>query len=62
MASDVFMDSMLNKDDRISRIEGVVRGCEDILSAPESTPMLKKYAIETAYKHIVKIIKGEETK
>lgn len=62
MASDVFMDSMLNKDDRINRIQGVIDGCEDILSAPESNAMIKKCAIETAYKHIVKIVRGENTK
>lgn len=62
MASDVFMDSMLNKDDRISRIEGVIQGCEEILASPESNNLIKKCAIETAYKHIVKIVRGESIK
>ena len=60
MASNDFMASMLNRDDRIQRIEGVIQGCEEIISAPESTALIKKCAIETAYRHIVKIVKGED--
>lgn len=43
----------------LARIEGVIKGCEDILNSPESTAFIKKCAIDTAYKHIAKIIKGE---
>jgi len=62
MASDEFLDSILKKDERLNRIEGVIQGCEEILSAPESNNLIRKCAIETAYKHIVKIMRGESTK
>lgn len=48
------------KDDKLTRIEGVVMGCEEILSDPDSTPIIRKCAIDTAYKHIARIIKGAE--
>lgn len=65
MASDEFMDSMLSasneqKDKRLVRIAGVIEGCEDILNSPESTAFIKKCAIDTAYKHIVKIMREDE--
>lgn len=44
-------------DDRLVRIEGVIKGCEEILTDPAATPMIKKCAVDTAYKHIVKIMK-----
>ena len=44
---------------RLIRIQGVIDGCEDIINSPESNGMIKKCAIETAYKHIVRIMRGE---
>lgn len=44
----------------LARIEGVIKGCEDILSDPTATPIIKRCAIDTAYKHITRIIKGAE--
>jgi hypothetical protein len=48
-------------DDRLVRIEGVIKGCEEILADPAATPVIKKCATDTAYKHIVKIMKEEWT-
>lgn len=47
------------KDDRLVRIEDVIKGCEEILADPAATPIIKKCAVDTAYKHIVKIMNGE---
>lgn len=47
-------------DKRLVRIEGVIAGCEDILSDPSSTHIIRKCAMETAYKHIVRIMRGDE--
>lgn len=54
-------DTELKTDDRLVRIEGVIKGCEEILTDPAATPMIKKCAVDTAYKHIVKIMKEEGT-
>lgn len=47
--------------EREVRIMAVIDACEDILSAPESTQMIKRFAIDAAYKRIVSIMREEET-
>lgn len=41
------------------KVQALVDTCEEILNSPESTPLIKRCAIDNAYKRIVKIMKGE---
>lgn len=65
MANDEFMKSMLSEISekeylkRAYMVEAVVDACEEILTAPESNNTIKRCAIDTAYKCIAKIMKGE---
>lgn len=45
--------------ERETQIMAIIDACDEILEAPESTPLIKRCAIDNAYKRIVKIMKGE---